>query len=62
MEAGLITPPVGLNLYVIKGIAPDVRLKDILVGAVPYVGVLGVAIVLFSFFPELVTWLPQLLY
>jgi TRAP-type C4-dicarboxylate transport system permease large subunit len=62
MEAGLITPPVGLNLYVIKGIAPDARLQDILVGAMPYVGVLGVAIVLFSFFPELVTWLPQLLY
>jgi TRAP-type C4-dicarboxylate transport system permease large subunit len=62
MEAGLITPPVGLNLYVIKGIAPDARLQDILVGAIPYVGILCVAIVLFSFFPELVTWLPQLLY
>lgn len=62
MEMGLITPPVGLNLYVLKGIAPDVPLKDILLGATPYVGVLAAAIALFSVFPGLVTWLPELLY
>lgn len=62
MEMGLITPPVGLNLYVLKGIAPDVPLKEILVGTLPYVGVLAVGIVILSIFPELVTWLPQLLY
>ena len=62
MEMGLITPPVGLNLYVIKGIAPEVPLKEILVGTLPYVGVLALAIVILSVFPELVTWLPQLLY
>ena len=37
MEIGLITPPVGLNLYVIDGIAPDVGLPSILRGALPYV-------------------------
>jgi C4-dicarboxylate transporter DctM subunit len=62
MEMGLITPPVGLNLYVIKGIAPRVPLKDILLGATPYVVVLGIAILLFSVFPGLITWLPELLY
>lgn len=62
MEIGLITPPVGLNLYVLKGIAPDIPLKDILLGATPYVGVLGLAIVLFSIFPDVITWLPSLLY
>jgi tripartite ATP-independent transporter DctM subunit len=62
MEMGLITPPVGLNLYVLKGIAPDVPLREILVGAVPYVVVLAVAIVILSIFPGIVTWLPQLLY
>lgn len=62
MEMGLITPPVGLNLYVLKGIAPQVPLKEILVGSMPYVAVLGVAIALFSVFPGLVTWLPELLY
>ncbi len=59
MEMGLITPPVGLNLYVIKGIAPDIPLRDILMGSLPYVGVMAFAIVFFSFFPGLVTWLPN---
>ena len=37
MEIGLITPPVGLNLYVINGIAPDISLRQILRGSLPYV-------------------------
>ncbi|EON25712.1 trap dicarboxylate transporter, dctm subunit [Nocardioides sp. CF8] len=62
MEMGLITPPVGLNLYVIKGIAPDIPLRDILIGTLPYVGVLAIGILILSIFPELATWLPQQLY
>lgn len=62
MEMGLITPPVGLNLYVIKGIAPQIRLKEILLGALPYIGVLALSIVLFSVFPDIVMWLPNMLY
>ena len=62
MEMGLITPPVGLNLFVLKGIAPQVPLKEILIGSAPYVGVLGLAILLFSVFPQIVTFVPQLLY
>ena len=37
MEIGLITPPVGLNLYVINGIAPEIPLRQVLRGSVPYV-------------------------
>ncbi|GAB7386855.1 TRAP transporter large permease [Bacillaceae bacterium] len=59
MEAGLITPPVGLNLFVVKGIAPDIPISDILKGSLPYVAVICLAIVLFSIFPEIVTWLPN---
>jgi C4-dicarboxylate transporter, DctM subunit len=62
MEMGLITPPVGLNLYVINGIAPDVPLRDVLRGSLPYVGVLAAGIVILSVFPELVTWLPGVLF
>jgi C4-dicarboxylate transporter DctM subunit len=62
MEMGLITPPVGLNLYVLKGIAPQVPLKEILLGSTPYVAVLGVAIALFAVFPDVVMFLPRLLY
>ncbi|WP_119681062.1 TRAP transporter large permease [Indioceanicola profundi] len=60
MEIGLITPPVGLNLYVINGIAPEVPLKRVLWGAMPYVLCMVVAILILSVFPGLVTWLPDL--
>ncbi|MBJ3775028.1 TRAP transporter large permease [Acuticoccus mangrovi] len=59
MEIGLITPPVGLNLYVINSIAPDVKLKTILVGSLPFVMCMVAAIVILSVFPGLVTGLPD---
>ncbi|MBC07144.1 TRAP transporter large permease [Thalassospira sp.] len=59
MEIGLITPPVGLNLYVINGIAPDIRLQSILKGAFPYVMCMIAAIVILCFFPQIATWLPE---
>lgn len=60
MEIGLISPPVGLNLYVINGIAPDIPLKTILVGSMPYVLCMVLAIVILCLFPELATGLPDL--
>lgn len=60
MEIGLISPPVGLNLYVINGIAPDIPLKTILVGSLPYVACMVLAIVILCLFPELATGLPNL--
>jgi len=59
MEIGLITPPVGLNLYVINGIVPDVPLPVILKGALPFMLCMIVGIVLLSLFPEIATWLPE---
>lgn len=59
MEIGLITPPVGLNLYVINGITPNVSLATILKGAFPFVMIMIASIILFSIFPEIVTWLPD---
>jgi tripartite ATP-independent transporter DctM subunit len=59
MEIGLITPPVGLNLYVINGIAPDVRLQTILWGALPFMVCMVVGIVLLCIFPEIAVWLPE---
>jgi tripartite ATP-independent transporter DctM subunit len=61
MEIGLITPPVGLNLYVINGIAPDISLRKILVGSLPFVMCMILAIVILSVFPGIVTWLPNVL-
>jgi tripartite ATP-independent transporter DctM subunit len=58
MEIGLITPPVGLNLYVINGIAPDIPLPTILKGAFPFMLCMIAAIVILCVFPEIATWLP----
>jgi tripartite ATP-independent transporter DctM subunit len=59
MEIGLITPPVGLNLYVINGIAPDISLKSILVGSLPFVLCMVLGILLLCVFPGIATWLPE---
>ena len=59
MEIGLITPPVGLNLYIIKGITPDVSLSEILKGSIPFMIIMALAIVILCIFPEIVTWLPD---
>jgi tripartite ATP-independent transporter DctM subunit len=59
MELGLITPPVGLNLFVINGITPDVSLGTILKGAFPFMICMVLAIVILCIFPELATWLPS---
>ncbi|PHQ72219.1 MAG: C4-dicarboxylate ABC transporter [Sneathiella sp.] len=58
MEIGLITPPVGLNLYVINGIAPEISLPTILKGAFPFMLCMVVGIILLCIFPDIVTWLP----
>ena len=61
MELGLITPPVGLNLFVINGITPDVSLPTILKGAFPFMMCMVLSILILCVFPELATWLPKYL-
>lgn len=61
MEIGLITPPVGLNLYVIKSIAPTVKLSTILWGAFPFMLCMILGILLLTLFPGIATWLPEAL-
>jgi C4-dicarboxylate transporter DctM subunit len=60
METGLIHPPVGLNLFVIKNIAPDIPLVDIIWGVLPFVALMFLAVVLICFFPSISTGLPDL--
>jgi C4-dicarboxylate transporter, DctM subunit len=59
MEVGLITPPVGLNLYVLKGVAPDIPLTTVLKGSLPFVLLMFLAMVILSLFPEIALWLPN---
>ena len=59
MEMGLIHPPVGLNLFVIKNIAPDIPLRDVVWGVMPFVGLMILAVVIMCFVPEIATWFPD---
>lgn len=59
-EMALCTPPVGVNLFVIQGIAPrGTSLMTVARGAAPFIGVIWVLLLLLIFFPEIVTWLPS---
>jgi len=60
-EMAVITPPVGLNLFVIKGIAPQVTLKQISLGALPFVFLEITAIIILTIFPQIVLWLPKMM-
>jgi tripartite ATP-independent transporter DctM subunit len=59
MEIGLIHPPVGLNIYIVNSIAPDVPVTRVMWGTIPYVLCMMLAIVILCFFPEIATWLPD---
>lgn len=59
LEIGLITPPVGLNLYVLRGVAPQVSLPEVLKGSLPFVLLMLLAMVLISVFPQIALWLPN---
>jgi len=59
MEIGLIHPPVGLNIYIVNAIAPDVPITKVMWGTLPYVLCMMLAIVILCIFPEIATWLPD---
>src|SRR6187401_302086 len=61
MEIGLIHPPVGLNIYIVSSIAPDVPVTTVMWGTIPYVICMMLAIVILCVFPEIATWLPDTL-
>jgi len=58
VELGLITPPVGLNLFVLQGIG-NVSLKEVVYGALPFFVVMTIGLALLYLFPGIATWLPQ---
>jgi C4-dicarboxylate transporter, DctM subunit len=60
-EIGLITPPYGMNVFVINGIARDVPLTSIFRGVLPFVGVDLLRVALVMIFPVIALWLPNLM-
>jgi len=61
MEVGLIHPPVGLNIYIVNSIAPDVPVTTVMWGTIPYVICMFLAIIILCAFPGIATWLPDTL-
>ena len=59
IEMALITPPVGLNLYVVQGVRRTGSITDVMVGAAPFVFMIGVMIVLLVIFPEIALYFTQ---
>ncbi|MGO9570376.1 MAG: TRAP transporter large permease [Desulfomonilaceae bacterium] len=60
MEMGLIHPPVGLNIFIIKNIAPDVPLGSIMWGIMPFIGLMLFAVISLCIVPGIATWFPDL--
>ena len=60
MEMGLIHPPVGLNIFVIKNIAPDIPLSEVIWGTLPFVVLMLLAVILLCVAPSIATGLPDL--
>lgn len=61
LELALITPPVGMNLFVLQGVSPDSKMTDIIRGVVPFGCMMALEILILCFFPEIATWLPSVL-
>ena len=60
LELALITPPVGMNLFVLQGISPDSKMTQIIKGVIPFGIIMALEILLLCFFPEIATWLPSI--
>ena len=62
MEMALITPPVGMNLYVVQGLRSDLRFQDVVKGSVPFMFCVALALALLTLFPEIALFLPDRLF
>jgi tripartite ATP-independent transporter DctM subunit len=61
MEAGLITPPIGLNVYTLAGIAKDVPMMEIFKGAIPFLASIILTTITLTIFPKIALYLPSLM-
>lgn len=59
LELALITPPVGMNLFVLQGISPESKMTQIVKGVIPFACAMAIEIVLLCFVPQIATWLPS---
>ncbi len=61
-ELGLITPPVGMNLFVVQGVRPDDgKIQDVIRGVIPYAAIMLLFALILILFPAVATWLPEMM-
>lgn len=60
-QMGIITPPVGVNVYIVKGLAPEVPMEEIFMGVLPFLVALIVGTAIMIAFPEIATYLPDMI-
>ncbi len=61
LEIAVVTPPVGLNLYTLKGVCPFLSIEEIIRSSIPFVLIQFIVLVLFTLFPSVSLWLPDTL-
>ena len=61
MEMALVTPPVGMNLYVINGLDEDIHMSEVIQGVAPFILIMAVFLLFTMLFPPMSTWLPSLM-
>jgi len=62
LEAALITPPIGVNLYVVQGVRARGTMNDVIIGTLPFVASMFVMVALLVYYPQIALWLPKLFY
>ena len=58
LELAVVTPPVGLNLYTLRGVCPFLTVEEIIKASLPFVGIQFLGLMVFTIFPSLALWLP----
>ena len=62
LEMGLISPPVGINVFVVKGIAEDVPMSEIFVGILPFWVAMVICMAMLVMFPQIALFLPNTMF
>jgi TRAP-type C4-dicarboxylate transport system permease large subunit len=60
MELAMITPPVGINLYVVQGLRKRGKIDDVIIGTAPFVITMLLMLLILSIWPAITLWLPQM--
>jgi TRAP-type C4-dicarboxylate transport system permease large subunit len=62
MEMALVTPPMGMNLYVVQGVRGGGPIRDVVIGTLPFLAVRIVFVAAIIFWPQIILWFPNLMF